>query len=117
MTSSQVQKMRDDLDSRAGGLQAVVKSPFMGLMQIHVDENDNLRCVALVNIRIADQGPVRLHLRKLPPSCKSVVWNEMCREPRSLELENVGGETFVTIPVVGAWNGGYLSPSVEEFPR
>ena len=103
--------MRDDLDRRAGGLQAVVKSPFMGLMQVHVDENDNLRSVALVNLRISDQGPVRLLLRKLPPSCKSMVWNEMCREPLSLELENVGGETFVTIPAVGAWNGGYLSPS------
>ena len=113
MTSAQVQKMRDDLDRRAGGLQAVVKSPFMGLMQIHADENDNLRSVALQNIRISDQGPVRLLLRKLPPSCKTMVWNEMCRKPLALELENVGGETFVTIPAVGAWNGGYLSPSAE----
>ena len=109
LTSADVQKFRDELDARAGGLPAVVKSPFMGLMQVHVDGNGALRCVALMNLRIAGQGPVRILLRGVPQKWKGVVWNEMRRAPVRLELERVGGETYVTIPSVAAWNGGYIS--------
>ena len=48
-------------------------------------------------------------LRNLPPSWKCVVWNEMCRAPVKLEFERIGCETYVTIPLVGAWNGGYMT--------
>ena len=109
MTSADVQKFRDALDRRAGGLPAVVKSPFMGLMQVHVDKEGALRCVALMNLRIAEQSPVRILLRNVPSSWKGVVWNEMRRAPVRLELERIDGETYVTIPSVGAWNGGYMS--------
>ena len=109
MTSADVQKFRDALDARAGGLPAVVKSPFMGLMQVHVDKNGALRSVALMNLRIAEQGPVRILLRGVPPTWKGVVWHEMRREPVRLEFERAGGETYVTIPSVGPWNGGYAT--------
>lgn len=109
MTSVDVQKFRDALDSRGGGLPAVVKSPFMGLMQVHVDKAGALRSVALMNLRISDQGPVRVLLRNVPPSWSGVVWNEMRRAPAKLELERTAGEAYVTIPSIGAWNGGYLT--------
>lgn len=109
MTSADVQKFRDALDARAGGLPAVVKSPFMGLMQVHVDKNGALRSVALMNLRISEQGPVRILLRGVPPAWKGVVWHEMRREPVRLEFERAGGETYVTIPSVGPWNGGYAT--------
>jgi hypothetical protein len=109
MTSTDVQEFRDALDRRGGGLPAVVKSPFMGLMQVHVDENGALRSVALMNLRITEQGPVRVLLRGVPQTWKGAVWNEMRREPVGLELEQTGGETYATIPSVGAWNAGYLS--------
>ena len=109
MTSADVQKFRDALDARAGGLPAVVKSPFMGLMQVHVDSDGALRCVALMNLRIAEQGPVRILLRGVPPTWKGAVWNEMRCAPVRLKLERTGGEAHVTIPSVGAWNGGYMS--------
>lgn len=108
MTSADVQKFRDALDRRGGGLPAVVKSPFMGLMQVHVDKNGALRSVALMNLRITEQGPVRILLRGIPQTWKGAVWNEMRQEPVRLELEQTGGETYVTIPSVGAWNAGYL---------
>jgi hypothetical protein len=79
LTSADVQKFRDELDRRVGGLPAVVKSPFMGLMQVHVDKDGALRSVALMNLRIAEQGPVRILLRNVPPSWKCFVWNEMRR--------------------------------------
>ena len=108
MTSVDVQKFRDALDRRGGGLPAVVKSPFMGLMQVHVDNGGALRSVALMNLRITEQGPVRILLRGIPQAWKGAVWNEMRREPVKLDLERIGGETYVTIPSVGAWNAGYL---------
>ena len=109
MTSADVQKFRDALDSRGGGLPAVVKSPFMGLMQVHVDKAGSLRSVALMNLRISEQGPVRVLLRNLPPSWSGVVWNEMRRAQARLELERTDGGAYVTIPSIGAWNGGYLT--------
>ena len=33
----------------------------------------------------------------------------MRREPVTLNIEQAGGATYVTVPSVGAWNGGYLS--------
>ena len=109
MTSDEVQKFRDALDVRAGWLPAVVKSPFAGLMQAHVDKNGALRSVALMNLRIADQGPVRILLRGVPPTWKGAVWNEMRRESLKLEIERIGGEAYVAVPSVGAWNGGYMT--------
>ena len=81
----------------------------MGLMQVHVDKNGALRSVALMNLRIVEQGPVRILLRGVPPAWKGVVWHEMRREPVRLEFERAGGETYVTIPSVGPWNGGYAT--------
>lgn len=110
MTSADVQKFRDALDARAGGLPAVVKSPFMGLMQVHVDKGGELRSVALMNLRIGEQGPVRILLRGVPSAWNgAAVWREMRREPVTLNIEQAGGATYVTVPSVGAWNGGYLS--------
>jgi len=122
MTSDDVQKLREELDGRAGGLPAVVKSPFSGLMQVHVDASGALRCVALMNLRIADQGPVRILLRKIPAGWKSAVWNEMCRPPVRLALERTKDGAYVTVPRVGAWNGGYLAgeeptPALVPMPR
>ena len=87
----------------------MVKSPFMGLMQVHVDKDGALRSVALMNLRIAEQGPVRILLRNVPPSWKCFVWNEMRREPVAIKLERTKNGTYATIPSVGAWNGGYLT--------
>jgi hypothetical protein len=110
LTSADVQKFRDALDERAGGLPAVVKSPFMGLMQVHVDKDGALRSVALMNLRIAEQGPVRILLRGVPSAWNgAAVWREMRREPVTLNIEQAGGATYVTVPSVGAWNGGYLT--------
>ena len=38
-----------------------------------------------------------------------VTWYELCREPKVLPVERKGDAAFVTIPSLGAWNGGYLT--------
>ena len=107
MTSADVQKLRDDLDRRAGGLPAVVESPFLGLMQLHESADGGFRALALVNTRISEQGPVVVKLRRFQTG--AATWHEMRRPPQGLPVERRGSDAFVTIPSVAAWNGGYLS--------
>ena len=108
MTSAAVQKLRDELDRRAGGLPAVIRSPFLGLMQVHVDAQERLAAVALVNTRISAQGPVRVKLRGLPEHIRSVTWRVLCAEAEELPVERLQEEAFVSIPEIGAWNAGYI---------
>lgn len=108
-TSARIQKLRDDLDRRAGGLAAVVRSPFVGLLQVHVEPCGRLRAVALMNTRISEQGPVELLLRNVPENWKTVQWHEMCRPSRSLALTRTSEGVVVTIPSIGPWNGGFLA--------
>ena len=108
MTSADVQKLRDELDHRAGGLPAAVRSPFLGLMQIHVDSQNRLAAVALVNTRISAQGPVRVELRTVPEDVRTVTWQALCAEAEVLPVERLPEGTFVTIPLLGAWNAGYM---------
>ena len=109
MTSSDVQELRESLDRRGGALPAIVRSPFSGLMQVHVDSRGDLRCVALANLRITDQGPVRIGLRRIPAAWKRIMWYEMNHAPVDLAVDGAGSERSVTVPMVSAWNGGYLT--------
>ena len=110
MSSQSVQNLRERLDKRAGGLPACVCSPFAGLMQIHVDQDGRFRALALMNARIAAQGPVRVRLSQVPDGVKALVWHEMGCEPLRVPLLRVDGKAFATIPSIGAWNGGYFAP-------
>ena len=114
MTSADVQKLRDELDRRAGGLPAVVCSPFLGLMQVHVDAEGRPAAVALVNLRISEQGPVRVKVRGLPSDVRSVTWQALCRAPETLPVERTEDTAFVTVPEIGAWNAGYLDLTPTE---
>lgn len=102
--------LRERLDRQAGGLPACVCSPFAGLMQIHVDAGGRFRTLALMNARIAAQGPVRVRLSQLPEGAKAMTWHEMGCEPLRLPLEAADGKFLVTIPRIQAWNGGCLLP-------
>ena len=108
MTSADVQKLRDELDRRAGGLPAVVCSPFLGLMQVHVDAENRLAAVALVNTRISAQGPVRVKLHGLPEGVRSVTWRALCADAEELPVERLPEGAFVAIPEIGAWSAGYI---------
>ena len=111
MTSAEVQRLRDELDRRAGGLPAVVRSPFLGLLQLHADEDGRFGAAALVNTRISAQGPVRVEVRLSSPDVTSLVWHALGSEPVALPVERGEFGAWVTIPEIGAWNAGYLAPS------
>lgn len=107
-SSAAVQKFRDSLDARAGDASAVLESPFVGLMMPRVSANGELRNVALLGLRIEEQGPVRLRLRGVPEGATSAVWREIRREPQALAIIRGDGVCCVEVPSVGAWNGGYI---------
>ena len=108
MTSAEVQRLRDDLDRRAGGVPAVVCSPFLGLMQVHVDAENRLAAVALVNTRISAQGPVRVKLHGLTEGVRSVTWRALGAAAEELPVERLPEGTFASISEIGAWNAGYI---------
>jgi hypothetical protein len=71
--SAEVQKLRDALDVRASGTPAVLESPFVGLMMPHVTADGSLRNVALLGLRLDEQGLVRLRLRGVPENATCAV--------------------------------------------
>ncbi len=111
-SSAEAQKLRDALDARAGGTPAVLESPFVGLMMPRVAADGSLRNVALLGLRLDEQGPLRLRLRGVPEDVAHAVWREIRREPVALPIHREGGICRVEVPSIGAWNGGFL-----EFQR
>ena len=107
--SSEVQKLRDELDARCGGTAAVLESPFVGLMIPYIMSEGQLKTVALLNARIDEQGPLSIRLHGVPTDVHAAVWHELRRPPVKLPIELENGCLRVVIPKIDAWNGGYLS--------
>jgi hypothetical protein len=107
-TSAEVQDLRDTLDARSGGTPAVLESPFVGMMLPRVAADGTLRNVALLNLRLDGQGPLRLRLRGVPSGVKQAVWREIRSEPKPLAVSRDGDVCHVEVPSLGAWNGGFL---------
>ena len=107
-SSIEVQKLRDELDARAGGVAAVLESPFVGLMVPHCTNDGLLKTVALLNVRIDSLGPLELRLRGIPSNACHAVWHELRRPSMKLPIIFDGGFARVIIPEISAWNGGYL---------
>ena len=106
--SADVQAKRDELDARAGGMPAVVESPFAGLVLPRVAADGSLRTVALMNTRIEAQGPVTLRLRGVPASVSQLTWSELRKSPVTLPVTREGDVVRVTVPEIAAWNAGYI---------
>ncbi len=105
--SKDVQQARDALDARVKGAPATLESPFVGLMVPHVTSAGALRTVALLNTRIDAQGPVTLRLRGVPANA-TLTWRALRRAPLPLTATRAGDVVRVTIPEIGAWNGGFI---------
>lgn len=109
-STAQVQALRDMLDARAGGSPAVLESPFTGLMTPRVAKDGTLRNVALLGLRLDEQGPLVLRLRNVPHGVTKAVWRELRRQPVELALQPTDepGLFRVAIPSIAPWNGGFL---------
>ena len=69
--------------------------------------DDDLR-VALLGLRLDEQGPVRLRLRGVPENATHAVWREIRREPVALPIHREGGICRIEVPSIGVWNGGFI---------
>lgn len=79
---------------------------FLAYMRVAAD--GSLRNVALLGLRLDEQGPVRLRLRGAPENATHAVWREIRREPVTLSIHREGGICRVEVPSIGVWNGGFL---------
>ena len=100
--SADIQKLRDSLDAPA-----VCCSPFVGLVIPRVSAEGSLRTVGVVNTRIDSQEEIKIRLAGVPEKAK-VTWHELKKKPLRCRVESVGGQTYVTIPQIAAWNAGFL---------
>lgn len=107
-TTLRIQDLRDALDRRIGGSPAVLESPFVGHMMPRVSSDGTVRLVALLSVRIEEQGPLTIRLRHVPAGLESVTWREMNRAPVVLPLVRTGNVVRVTVPSLSAWNAGWL---------
>ena len=109
LSSSAVCDLRRRMDARGGGrLPVLVETPTVGLVLPRVLPDGTLRSVAFVNARIDAQEPVRVRLRGVPAEATSAVWRAFRENPVVLPLARDGGDALVTIPVLSAWNCGWL---------
>ena len=86
----------------------MVETPSVGLAMPRVAPDGTLRTVAFINARIDVQKQLTLRLRGVPPGTVAAIWHEMRCKPVRLELKRDGRDALVTVPSVGAWNGGWL---------
>ena len=112
--SAVIQRRRDDIDRKAGGLPVKAESPFIGLVLPKVTNAGELRTVGVFNVRIDSQGPLTLSLRNLPADVRTAVWRELRRPARTLPINRTTTGASVTIPEISAWNAGYLSFGVKD---
>jgi hypothetical protein len=71
-------------------------------------KDGSFRNVALLNLRIGVQGPIRIAIRNLPKEVKNLVWRELRCEPKILPVLHDKEFSYVEIPSLGPWNGGFL---------
>jgi len=105
--SDTIQDLREEMDARSAS-PVVCCSPYIGLIIPRINGDGTLRTIALQNVRIDAQGPVKLHLKNLPEGVRSVKWFEMKKKPVKLAVTSEDGEKYVTIPEIGAWNCGFI---------
>jgi hypothetical protein len=109
MTSSMLLDLRHRFDERSGHrVPVVVETPSVGLAMPRMAPDGTLRTVAFINARIDVQKQLTLRLRGVPSGTAAAIWHEMRCKPVRLELKRDGRDALVTVPSVGAWNGGWL---------
>jgi hypothetical protein len=61
-----------------------------------------------VNASVGDAPPVRMRLRGVPASASKAIWSAYDAADVQLKIERSGADSFVTLPALGPWAGGYL---------
>lgn len=90
-------------------LPVIFTEPAFAFTAVNVDDDFTLRTVAVINASIDRQEAQRIILRGIPEAVKTVSWHMPEAEPVVLTVaRNADGDAEVVLPVIGAWQGGYL---------
>ena len=109
MSSASLLALRHRLDERTGGrLPVVIETPSVCLVVPQVLPCGTLRSVMIENARIDVQQPLSLRLRGVPKDIDRATWWALRGKAVELPIEHSGGDAFVTIPQLSAWNCGCL---------
>ena len=102
-------------DEASGGrLPVMFDAPVMAWALPRVAEDGRLVTLALVNASIDRQEPVGVRLRGIAPSVRSAMWITPEAPPVELPLVHDGEFAHTTLPRIGAWELGYLSPLTSQ---
>jgi len=83
-------------------------SPYLGLIIPRIDTDGKVKTIGLLNPRIDSQYDIRIRIDNDSINGNSVFWYEMKKAPIELPITNDGNYSYVDIPEISAWNGGFL---------
>ena len=97
-------------DALSGGRLAVLPAePLQGWLMPRVAPDGILRVVTYVNTTFDRSWPTKLRLRGVDESVCDAQWFGLDGGKTKCPVSRQGGKTFVVLPEVDPWNGGYLA--------
>ena len=99
------------VDRISGGRLAVLPAePLQGWLMPRTLPDGALKSVTFVNTTLDESWPTKLLLRGIPQDVVSARWRTLDgQECECPVTHNKGGRSFVVLPAVQPWNGGWLA--------
>ena len=91
-----------------GTLPALAESATQCMIVPRVTKSGELRSVAVLNTVIDRQVPFELRLRGCPEKLRTAKWIAIGERPLDIVVRHEEEDAFVTVPVIAAWNMGWL---------
>jgi len=109
-SSDQLRLVHRLADYVSGGrLPVVFDDPVRLLAVPRVAADGALRSLFVLNVSIDVQRPARIRLRGVPTAAARARWNGPGGVQLDVELRREGADSFVTLPELDVWKGGWLS--------
>ena len=89
-----------------GKAPVLVETPTRSFVQPRVRADGTLASVVFVNASVGATSPVRLRLRGV--AARKAVWSSLDAADVVLDVVHEGSDSFVTLPSIPAWSGGYV---------
>ena len=89
-----------------GKAPVLVETPTRSFVQPRVRADGTLASVVFVNASVGATTPVRLRLRGV--AARKAIWSSFDAADVVLDVAHEGSDSFVTLPSIPAWSGGYV---------
>lgn len=110
ISSSDWKQRVDAIDWAAHNqLPALIESPAQAALVPRIDDNGNLRSVALLNCTISEEENYIVRLRLgMGQEVRQLTWHRNGQEPIVLHPQLHGNDVLVTIPQLDGWDFGWI---------